>query len=173
MTIVPTHCVTFVTTICTLIGLHCFHYPRFEKDLFMDAIRLLIFDEHTAVRNALLRRLGTSPRVESVTAAGTLPEAIEAIHKEHVNVVLFGLSGVSHRELRQTIQEVQTLKKVGVAVVVVTSYSDDIEREVVLQAGADKYLLKDINSRQLITEIQEVLHPKIVPLDNGHVANRQ
>jgi len=139
----------------------------------MDAIRLLIFDEHTAVRNALLRRLGTSPRVESVTAAGTLPEAIEAIHKEHVNVVLFGLSGVSHRELRQTIQEVQTLKKVGVAVVVVTSYSDDIEREVVLQAGADKYLLKDINSRQLITEIQEVLHPKIVPLDNGHVANRQ
>ncbi|GAB4278163.1 MAG: hypothetical protein Kow0080_29580 [Candidatus Promineifilaceae bacterium] len=137
----------------------------------MDAIRLLIFDEHTAVRTALLRRLGTSPRLEFVTAVGTLSEAMAAIHEQGVNVVLFGLSGVSHRELRQTIKEVQTLKQLGVAVVVVTSYSDDIEREVVLQAGADKYLLKDINSRQLISEIQGVLHSQKVSFDNGYAAN--
>lgn len=122
----------------------------------MQTIKLLIIDEHTAVRDALRVRLGSSPNIEVVATADGVPNALVEMSQQAIDVVLLGLAGTSDRDLRRTINEVQTLAAQHVAVMVVTSYADDIEREVICQAGAVRYLLKDINSSQLILEIEAV-----------------
>ena len=48
------------------------------------------------------------------------------------------------------------LARWGVAVIILASYVDDFERALLLQAGARRYLVKDINSAELIAAIEEV-----------------
>lgn len=123
----------------------------------MQPVNLLIIDEHTAVRRALEIRLSSSPDIRVVGTAAHLENGLALLAHHDIDVVLLGLSGSSERDLRQTVHEVQELVATQTAVIVLTSYADDIEREVVAQAGATRYLLKDINSDQLIDEISHVL----------------
>lgn len=180
MTIVPGYPVTFVTRIrwwgllnlqplqifwllCRAVATQCIYCHATRKsgryELNMQVIKLLIIDEHTAVRRALRIRLSSSPGIQVVGTAADLATGLAQLeHSDTViDVVLLGLSGSSERDLRQTIHEVKALAAKNTAVIVLTSYADDIEREVVSQAGATRYLLKDINSDQLIDEISHVL----------------
>ena len=67
-------------------------------------------------------------------------------------------------DLDATIDSVACLTQAGTAVIILTPYADDIERELVLHAGAYRYLLKDINSPQLISEIIEVANEQARPV---------
>jgi DNA-binding NarL/FixJ family response regulator len=124
----------------------------------MSPIRLLIIEEHVAVRDALQVRLQSSSNLEVVAAYGSILDWEG--HSEHtlletaVDVVLLGLKSSGQYPLRTTIRDIKNFKRMGTAVIVLASFADDIERELVLQAGAHRYLLKDINSSQLIAEIE-------------------
>lgn len=122
----------------------------------MKKIRLLVIEEHNAVRSALETLLRSSPAIEAVTAARDISDGNAKLGKQQPHVVLLGLKASSDRQLSATIQAVQELSQRGAAVIVLTPYADDFERELVLQAGARCYLLKDINSHQLLAEIEAV-----------------
>jgi DNA-binding NarL/FixJ family response regulator len=122
----------------------------------MKKIHLLLIEEHPAVRHALKVRLQSSPLVEIVAAVGNAAEGRALSRRLQPDVVILGLQGSHHEELGVMVKMVDSLAQQKIGVLIVTSYADDVEREMLLQAGADRYLLKDINTPQLIAEIQAV-----------------
>lgn len=120
-------------------------------------IRLLIIDEHPAVCEALEVRLRSNPAIEIIGVANTALRAIANDYARRPDVVLLGLKRRNSREPHHTYEMVQQLVKWGTAVIVLTSYSDDGERERLLRAGAKRYLLKDINTPQLLAEIEAIV----------------
>jgi DNA-binding NarL/FixJ family response regulator len=129
----------------------------------MDKVRLLIIDEHEAVRQALATRLGSTNSIEVVAATQDI-HASELSDSGYSDVALLGLKSSTGADLDVTIGAVENLTQAGTAVIVLTPYADAIERELVLHAGAYRYLLKDINSPQLISEIIEVAHEQTRPV---------
>ncbi len=129
----------------------------------MEKVQLLIIDEHEAVRNALATRLSSNPNTEVVAT-------IQNFSQQNLNesgsadVALYGLKSSSDADLDATISVVEDLTCQGTAVIVLTSYADDIERELLLKSGAYRYLLKNINSNKLIAEILEVAAETTEPL---------
>lgn len=132
-------------------------------NLTMSEIRLVIIEEHVAVRDALKVRLGSSTNLE-VVAAHDSTAAWKACRQERGNkadVVLWGLKGAGQRPLTAIIRDVKEFNRQGMAVIVLASLADDVEKELILQAGAKRYLLKNINSNQLIAEIEALVPSKV------------
>jgi DNA-binding NarL/FixJ family response regulator len=121
----------------------------------MRKIRLLIIDQHRAVRSALEVRLRSSSEFEVVATAHSYEQGHQCLDTHPPDVALYGLKSSRNRDLDATIDTVAELTRRSIPVIVLASYADDIERELLLQAGASRYLLKDINSSQLIQEIRE------------------
>jgi DNA-binding NarL/FixJ family response regulator len=125
-------------------------------NLAMDEIRLLILEEHAAVRDALQVRLESSPNLEIVAACQNKDFWQLEHPNDKVDVVLLGINSGRQRPLTPIIRDVKAFNLSGTAVVVLASLADDLEKEMILQAGAQRYLLKDINSQQLIAEIEAI-----------------
>lgn len=120
----------------------------------MDKTRLLIIEEHMAVRQALEVRLRSSARLDLVAPACNLHDGRRQVEEARPDVVLLGFTGNATEELFSLAQDIRDMVRMGVMVIVLASFADDVEREIVLQAGAMRYLLKDINTPQLIAEIE-------------------
>lgn len=121
----------------------------------MSKIRLLVIEEHAAVRQALEIRLRTSKRVELLGACGDLLDGRRLVRLLRPDVVLLGCAGSHQTQLFRLVEAVSEMTNLGTLVLVLTSYADDVERELLLQAGATRYLLKDINTPQLINEVDQ------------------
>jgi DNA-binding NarL/FixJ family response regulator len=121
----------------------------------MKQIRLIIIDQHKGVRNALRVRLHSTPNIAIV---GTV-DADEAKKLAQTDlrpeVALLGLTG-HNDELSYVLDLVRLLVAGGTAVLALTSYIDDLARELVLQAGASEYRLKNINTPELLVEIEQL-----------------
>lgn len=121
----------------------------------MEPIRLIIIDQHKGVRNALRVRLGSTA---SIMIVGTFDaDAVEQLIAADLqpDVALLGLTG-HNDELSSMVKLVKLLVNEGTAVLALTSYIDDLAREVVLAAGASDYRLKNINTPELIAEIERL-----------------
>jgi NarL family two-component system response regulator LiaR len=112
-----------------------------------DAIRVLIVDDHSVVREGLRAFLQLQDGLEVVGEAADGEEAIEAASRLQPDVILMDLvmprlGGVAAmRRLREEVPEAR--------VIVLTSFLDDDKLLPALRAGAAGYLLKN-------TEPQEV-----------------
>jgi DNA-binding NarL/FixJ family response regulator len=122
----------------------------------MDQIRVLIIDEHGAVRRALATRLGSYPEVKVVAATGCFQEGLERARAVQPNVILLELKGKSGRRPEQVGEMAKVLAGKPAGIIVLTSYAVDDERVAALNAGARRYLVKHIDSALLVAEIQGV-----------------
>ncbi|RMG94654.1 MAG: response regulator [Chloroflexi bacterium] len=116
-------------------------------------VRLLVIEEHPAVRQALAQRLSSSARVAQAWTADSLREEDWPL-TGWPDVVLLGVGSRGSRDLAGALALVRRLVARGTAVIVLSSFADDLEKELFLQAGAKRYLLKDINSEHLLAEIE-------------------
>lgn len=116
-------------------------------------IRLLIIEGHEAVRRALAARLA-SPEVKIVGSTGDHEDGLRQALSLHPDVILLELKGPNSRwlELIRRLAEAGLMQRV----IVLTSYLDDEERRLVLEAGARAYLLKDLHSEHLIEAIRQI-----------------
>ena len=117
-------------------------------------IRILIIDRHEAVRRALRIRLSAPAQLEVVGVAVDPDEALVQIGSSRPDVIIFGLQNGSDEDLFQTTLAIRNMVKESPIVIVLAPYIDTVERELLLQAGAKRYLLKHINSVNLIHEIE-------------------
>lgn len=117
-------------------------------------IKILIIDKHEAVRRALRIRLSAPAQLDVIGAAADPREALDHIRISRPDVIVFGLQNGSDEDLFQTVMAVEDLVKETPVVIVLAPYIDTVERELLLQAGAKRYLLKHINSMNLIYEIE-------------------
>lgn len=129
----------------------------------MEKVQLLIIDEHEAVRKALATRLSSNPSIDVVATIHNFTQQ-NLGYDGPADVALYGLKSSSDADLDATIAVVEDLTCRGTAVIVLTSYADDIERELLLKSGAYRYLLKNINSHELIAEILEVAEETTRPI---------
>ncbi|MDX1413022.1 MAG: response regulator [Candidatus Promineifilaceae bacterium] len=117
-------------------------------------IRILIIDKHEAVRRALRIRLSVPNHLEVV---GTFSDPDTAVFQKVAlkpDVIILGLQNASNEDLYKTALAVRELVTDSAVVIALAPYIDAIERELLLQAGAKRYLLKHINSKELIREIE-------------------
>lgn len=112
-------------------------------------------EEHPSVRVALAKRLTNTDQIQVQATARNMVEALEIAQTEHPDVVILGLRVVNQdRDTTEISRLVTTISQWGAALLILTSYSTDDERQAVLRAGARRYLLKDIDTDRLITEIK-------------------
>lgn len=119
----------------------------------MERIRLIIIDQHKGVRTALRVRLRSAPNLVIVGSVDA-DEAKQLMQSDlQPDVALLGLSG-QNDDLGYMVALVKQLVAGGTAVLALSSYIDDMARELVLQAGASDYRLKNINTPELLAEIE-------------------
>ncbi|HLB46865.1 MAG TPA: response regulator transcription factor [Anaerolineales bacterium] len=118
-------------------------------------IRVFIIDDHEEVRRALVARLRSSPEIEIVGDSGSAEDGLEKTKTLQPDVLLIETKRADGRG----IEIVDAINQSGLKtqVIVLTSYTSEWERLTMYHSGAARYLLKDIDSAQLIDEIRTVV----------------
>ncbi len=125
-----------------------------SSDFHRKRIQLVIIDEHPAVRQALVVRLESAPGVEVVSVDTSLQEALPRIRQLRPEVILLGLRTTRRLSPYLMSHIIAELAGLGAGVIALTSFVDVVERDMLLQAGARRYLLKNIDSSRLLAEIE-------------------
>ncbi len=123
-------------------------------------IRVLIVDDHVMVRLGLRTMLDHFPAIEVVGEAGNVAEAIESTLRFLPDIVLLDVRLGAESGLAAC-REIQKLGR-GIRVIVLTSYSDETTIFDAMAAGADGYLLKEIDGEALVQGIRDVVTGKAV-----------
>lgn len=127
-------------------------------------IRIVVCDDHGVVRAGLEQLIGTFDGVEVVAATGGGEEALAVIAEHGADVVLMDLE-MPPPDGIETTRRIRGLHP-GVAVVILTSFSDRPRILQALDAGAIGYLLKDATPDELESGIRAAargespLHPR-------------
>jgi two-component system NarL family response regulator len=117
-------------------------------------IRILIVDDHPAIRVGLTSMLGTQAELEVVGAAASSEDALTLLQKNVVDIVLLDLrmpgTNGSETMLR--------MKRAGhtARVIILTSFDTDEDIYGAVRAGAQGYLLKDASLKEMAEAVQAV-----------------
>jgi len=114
-----------------------------------DGVRLLLVEDDPTISDPLvegLRREGFDVELA--------PTGADALAAEPVDLVLLDL-GLPDLEGRVVCQELRAAS--SVPIIVVTARSDEIDRVVLLELGADDYVVKPFGFRELVARIRAVL----------------
>jgi len=115
--------------------------------------RILVVDDDARLRELLSRYL--QEQGFSVKAVGDAPMMDRALHREHYDLIVLDLmlpgeDGLSIcRRLRAAENQIP--------VIMLTAKGDDVDRIVGLEMGADDYVAKPFNPRELVARIQAVM----------------
>ncbi|MCW2796654.1 response regulator transcription factor [Nocardioides sp.] len=127
-------------------------------------IRVVLVDDHAVIRAGLQQLLGGTHDIEVVGQAENGAQALEVVRELRPDVVLMDLQmpGVDGVTATRNIMA----EKLGVDVLVLTSYSDGERIVGALDAGAVGYLLKDADPEDVLEGIRAVsrgespIHPR-------------
>ncbi|MDX8362101.1 MULTISPECIES: response regulator transcription factor [Bacillaceae] len=137
------------------------------------SIKVLIADDHHVVRRGLLFFLKTQSDIEVVAEATNGQEAVNLTQEHQPDVVVMDLimpimDGI---EATKAIKD----KHPKIAILMLTSFSDQDHVIPALRAGANGYQLKDVEPDELVNSIRAVyrgesqLHPKVTSHVMSHV----
>ncbi len=129
-------------------------------------VRVAIVDDHEMVRIGLRTMLERFPTLQVVGEAGTVAGAVDLARTAEPDVVLLDVR-LGEESGFAACREIQTFER-DVRVIVLTSYSDESAVFDAMAAGADAYLLKEIDGAALVKAIEEVARGEAV-LDPGVV----
>ena len=123
--------------------------------------RILVVDDDARLRELLSRYL--QEQGFAVKAVGDAPMMDRALHREHYDLIVLDLmlpgeDGLAIcRRLRAAEEQIP--------IIMLTAKGDDVDRIVGLEMGADDYLAKPFNPRELVARIQAVMRrqPQTLP----------
>jgi two-component system, NarL family, response regulator DevR len=117
-------------------------------------IRLLIIDDHEMVREGLKAMLTAESDFDIIGDAANAEQAYELIHRLHPDVILLDirLPGVSGIEICRIVAESYP----EIAVIIVTTFTDETLVAQCIQAGARGFIVKDIERFDLKRSIRAV-----------------
>jgi NarL family two-component system response regulator LiaR len=128
-------------------------------------IRIVIADDHTVVRQGTRSLLERESDMEVVGEAGDGEEAVKIIEQLKPDVAILDIA-------MPKLNGVEVTKRIkpllpSTAVLILTAYDDDEYVFALLEAGAAGYLLKDVDSKEVVDAVravyagESVLHPVI------------
>ena len=123
-------------------------------------IRLVLVDDSEVVRMGLRTLLGVEPTLELVDEAGTVAGAVAACARHRPDVVLLDIrlpDGTGFDACRQILRQHPDTR-----VLVLTSVVDETVVDEAIRAGANGYLLKEIDRRGLVQAILDVAAGKSI-----------
>jgi DNA-binding NarL/FixJ family response regulator len=131
-------------------------------------LRIIVADDQASVREGLVLLLGLLPDIEVVASASDGREAVDLCARHQPDAILLDLHmpGVDGIEATRELTEHHP----GVAIVVLTTYSDDTSVLAALKAGARSYLTKDADRVQIAHALRSSAHGLAV-LDRALQAN--
>ena len=117
-------------------------------------MRIMIVDDHEIVRAGLKTILADDPEFEVVAESGSAEQIVQLARRTRPDVVLLDarLPGVSGAEACRLLAAADP----GIAVLIVSTYSDDRLVEECIRAGAKGYVIKDIERLNLKESIRAV-----------------
>lgn len=118
------------------------------------ALRLLIVDDHTIVRQGLIALLEDEPDIQVVGQAGTGHEALALIEIRQPDVVLLDITLPDLNGLEVTRRIVRAWPRVRV--LILTMHEEEAFFFEALRAGAAGYVLKGADSEELLYAIHAV-----------------
>jgi len=120
----------------------------------LDAIRVVIVDDHEVVRLGLKTLLNRVADLEVVGEAGSAAEAEQVVAEKQPDVVIMDIRmpGGSGIEACRVIRS----RWPHIRVIMLTSYSDDEAVIGAVMAGASGYVLKQIGTQELVEAIRRV-----------------
>lgn len=127
-------------------------------------IRVVLADDHAVIRAGLQQLLAGTDDIEVVATADNGARAVEMAREHRPDVVLMDLQMPDVDGVAAT-REIMA-EKLGVDVLVLTSYSDGERIVAALDAGAVGYLLKDADPEDVLHGIRAVsrgespIHPR-------------
>ncbi len=119
------------------------------------ALKILLVDDHALFRSGIRLLLQGEPDFDIVGEAADGLEAVKRAHQLQPQVVLLDLNlpGLSGLEVLRLIKQDQP----DCAVLMLTVSEDGTELAAALQAGADGYVLKNVDAGYLIDAIRKVV----------------
>lgn len=123
-------------------------------------IHVLLADDHVVVRAGIRQFLEQSPDIQVVAEASNGKEACELLEKfkPEVAVLDIQMPMMSGIEVTRWIRS----NRLSIGVLVLTAFDDEPYVRAVLQAGANGYVLKTAEPREIIEGVRDVFHGKSV-----------
>ena len=121
----------------------------------IDPIRLLLVDDHTLFRRGLKALLSQDERFEVCGEAGDAGEALRYLQNQQPDVILLD----NHLPGVRGVDAIPALKEAAPAarILMLTVSENESDLAAALQAGADGYLLKTVESEQLSDTIVKMM----------------
>jgi DNA-binding NarL/FixJ family response regulator len=116
--------------------------------------RLYIVDEHDSVRSALADRLNRASELIVLGHSGDAKQVLRDIRAGEPDVVLVEVKRSDGLGL-EIVRQIAALPEPP-HLVILTSYPTEWEEEAASRAGAKSYLLKDLDTEELIRHITEM-----------------
>ena len=120
----------------------------------MDAVRVLVADDHALFREGMRGLLGSLHDTEVVGEASSGEEALQLAKELQPDVILMDIKMPGINGIEATRQILHTSPHVGV--LMVTMFEDDDSVFAAMRAGAKGYLLKDSSGEQVMHAIRAV-----------------
>jgi two-component system, NarL family, nitrate/nitrite response regulator NarL len=121
----------------------------------MQAVRLMVVDDHTLFRRGLVALLAADPGVLVIGEAGDAAEAVRQARAQRPDVILLDnhLPGVTGIQALPELREAAPVAKI----LLLTVSEDEHDLQAALRGGAHGYLLKTIEGDMLLDAIRRVM----------------
>lgn len=123
--------------------------PKFEK---LNKQTIVIIDDDDLIRKSIAELLYENGFKTIELSSGNKFEEIFAASKIDLALIDLRLIGESGQELSQKITE-----SFGTPIIMISGTGDDIDKIVSLETGADDYIMKPFNPRELVARVRAVL----------------
>lgn len=123
-------------------------------------IRVILADDHALVRRGIREFLEISPDIEVLAEASDGTEALRLIRELKPDVAVLDIQMPAPNGIEVTRQI--RAEKLPVGILILTAYEDPPYIKAVLQAGANGYVLKNVDAADLIEAVHAVQEGKSV-----------
>ena len=117
-------------------------------------IRILVVDDHPLLREGIAALIDGQPDMELVSEAADGREGVEQFRKYAPDITLMDLQMPETTGMEAIIAIREQAPEARI--IVLTTYSGDVQAQRALQAGARAYLLKNLLHKELLTTIRAV-----------------
>lgn len=117
-------------------------------------LKILLVDDHSVVRLGIKTLIKSDPELEVVAEAESLAETYKKVEQDKPDIVLLDIK-LPDGDGVLGCKKIKSISP-DTKIIVLTAYGNESLLQEVIKAGADGYLLKEIDGQRIISAIKQV-----------------